>query len=165
MAGTILSYVASNLMPGEAVFAVGRIHWIIYAKPSFFLAGAAIMAFLATDPGTRPILTILGAIAAFGGVTDLARAWFHAKTTELAVTTKRVIVKQGIIRRTTVELNLSKVESFHVEQSIPGRLLNYGTVIIRGVAGTPTPIAGIAEPLAFRKQAILAIETVDSPSR
>ena len=51
----------------------------------------------------------------------LLQAYIRYKTTELAITTKRVIVKVGFIRRSTVEININKVESVQVDQSLLGR--------------------------------------------
>lgn len=73
------------------------------------------------------------------------------KTTELAITSKRIIAKFGFVSRSTIEINLPKVESLQVDQSVYGRLFNYGTLIVAG-AGTPNlRIPGIADPLRFRK--------------
>ena len=92
------------------------------------------------------------------GLIFLIKAWVRYKTTELAITTKRVIVKFGFIRRSTVEINISKVESIQVDQEILGRMFNFGTLIIAG-AGTPqAPIPGISEPMEFRKAFIEAQE-------
>ena len=73
-------------------------------------------------------------------------------TSEFAVTNKRIIIKVGFISRRTLELNLSKVESVTVNQSILGRILGYGTIIVIGTGGTKEPFGDIAAPLEFRKQ-------------
>ena len=72
-------------------------------------------------------------------------------TSEFAITNKRVIVKMGLIRRQTVELNLQRVESVSVDQTIMGRILGYGTITIIGTGGTREPFRRIAHPLEFRK--------------
>jgi uncharacterized membrane protein YdbT with pleckstrin-like domain len=72
-------------------------------------------------------------------------------TSEFAITNKRVIVKVGLISRQTLELNLQRVESVSVDQSILGRLLGYGTITIIGTGGTREPFHRIANPLEFRK--------------
>ena len=71
---------------------------------------------------------------------------------EFAVTNKRVIVKTGLISRRTLEMNLSKIESVNVDQSIMGRILGYGTITIIGTGGTRESFPKIAEPLLFRKK-------------
>jgi uncharacterized membrane protein YdbT with pleckstrin-like domain len=74
------------------------------------------------------------------------------KATEMAVTSKRVIVKTGIAERRTVEILLSRIESVAVDEPALGRLLGYGTVIVRGTGGTPEMFEKIYHPLEFREQ-------------
>ena len=92
------------------------------------------------------------------GLIFLIKAYIRYKTTELAITTKRVIVKVGFIRRSTVEININKVESVQVDQSLLGRMFDFGTLVIAGTGTTHAPLHGIAEPLAFRKAFIEAQE-------
>jgi len=72
--------------------------------------------------------------------------------TEMAVTNKRVIVKSGLADRRTIELLLQRIESIAVEEPVLGRLLGFGTVIVRGTGGTPEVFPQIARPLDFREQ-------------
>ena len=72
-------------------------------------------------------------------------------TSEFAVTNKRVIMKIGWISRQVLELNLHKIESVNVDQSLLGRLLGYGTIIVIGTGGKRETFDRIAHPLAFRK--------------
>jgi uncharacterized membrane protein YdbT with pleckstrin-like domain len=96
-------------------------------------------------------------LPAFGlGLIFLVIAYVRYKSVELAVTTKRIIVKHGFIRRQTVEINLSKVESIQVEQGLLGRLFNFGTLIVSGTGTSHAPLVGIAEPMGFRKAFIEA---------
>lgn len=83
-------------------------------------------------------------------------AYVRYKTTELAITTKRVIVKHGFIRRRTIEININKVESIQVDQEVLGRMFNFGTLVIAGAGDPQAPIAGISAPMAFRKAFIEA---------
>lgn len=92
------------------------------------------------------------------GLFFLVQAYIRYKTTELAITTKRVIVKVGFIRRSTVEININKVESIQVDQSLLGRVFDFGTLVISGAGTAQAPLHGIAEPLAFRKAFIEAQE-------
>ncbi len=90
------------------------------------------------------------------GLIFLGMAYVKYKTTELAITTRRVIAKFGFISRTTVELNINKVESIQVEQTVMGRMLNYGTLVIAGGGNPQAPIPGISDPIAFRRAFIEA---------
>ena len=58
--------------------------------------------------------------------------------------------KTGFVKRRTFEMALDKVESVDVNQSILGRMLNYGDVTILGVGEGKETISTIASPLAFR---------------
>ena len=73
-------------------------------------------------------------------------------TSEFAITNKRIIIKVGLIRRNTLEMNLAKVESVKVNQSVLGRILNYGTIVVIGTGGTKEPFYKISNPLQFRKE-------------
>jgi uncharacterized membrane protein YdbT with pleckstrin-like domain len=72
--------------------------------------------------------------------------------TEMAVTNKRVIVKSGLAERRTNEILLSRIESVVVDEPALGRILGYGTVIVRGTGGTPEVFQKIQDPLKFRQQ-------------
>src|SRR5260370_26175676 len=72
--------------------------------------------------------------------------------TEMAVTNKRVIVKTGLAERRTTEILLSRIESVVVDEPAIGRILCYGTVIVRGTGGTPEVFEKIYRPLEFREQ-------------
>jgi uncharacterized membrane protein YdbT with pleckstrin-like domain len=91
-------------------------------------------------------------LPAFGlGLVFLGMAYVRYKSVELAVTTKRIIVKHGFISRQTIEINLNKAESIQVDQGLLGRLFNFGTLVISGTGTTHAPLTGIADPMAFRK--------------
>jgi uncharacterized membrane protein YdbT with pleckstrin-like domain len=96
-------------------------------------------------------------LPAFGiGLIFWAVAYVRLRSTELAVTTRRLIVKHGFVRRKTIEVNINRVESIQVEQSILGRMLNHGTLMVSGTGTAHAPITGIANPMAFRKAFIEA---------
>ncbi|MFI8384874.1 PH domain-containing protein [Pseudomonas sp. NPDC079086] len=80
-------------------------------------------------------------------------------TTELAITNKRVIAKFGLISRTTIEINLQKIESIQVNQGILGRIFNFGSVIVSGAGNPQAPVPGISSPLNFRRAFLEAQET------
>lgn len=91
-------------------------------------------------------------LAVFGlGIIFWIVAYIRYKSTELAFTNKRVIAKFGFISRQTVELNIAKVESIQVDQSMLGRIFNFGTLIISGAGNPQAPIPGISDPMAFRR--------------
>ena len=80
--------------------------------------------------------------------------------TEMAVTNKRVLIKQGVFGRRTLEILLQKIESIAVEESMSGRMLGFGTVIVRGTGGTPEPFKKMAHPLEFRRHVEEQVESL-----
>jgi uncharacterized membrane protein YdbT with pleckstrin-like domain len=139
------------LQPNEQVVAIGRLHWIIYGSAIALLA-LAVAGFVCgmAIPESRQIMWLVALILVGVAALLTFRAWFEQWITEIAVTDMRVIFKTGFIRRRTSEMNMSKVESVTVNQSMLGRLLGYGTVHIRGTGEGIEHLHRIASPLEFR---------------
>jgi uncharacterized membrane protein YdbT with pleckstrin-like domain len=126
---------------------------------------AAVLALIGLSLLFTPWSSVSGGHASFAGVLRwvgaaslvVAATFFgvglvRRNATEMAVTNKRVIVKSGVADRRTIELLLPRIESIAVEEPALGRLLGYGTVIVRGTGGTPEVFPQIARPLEFREQ-------------
>ena len=92
------------------------------------------------------------AVAALVGLAIILVAAIRRATTELVLTDRRIIAKRGFIRRDTVEMNLGKVESLHVNQGLLGRLLNFGDVTVVGTGSSLEPLRGISRPLELRRK-------------
>lgn len=137
-------YVASILSDGEVVLYEGQMS--LAAQVPLFLIGALF-------------------IPAFGAgllIWGVAIATYY--TTELAVTNKRVVAKFGLLTRTTIEINLRRVESVQVHQGILGRIFDFGTVWVSG-AGTPqASIPNVQDPMAFRRAVFAAQEAAERRS-
>ena len=73
-------------------------------------------------------------------------------TSEFVITSKRVVVKRGLWARTTFEMNLNKIETVNVDQSIWGRIFGFGTITIVGTGGTRELVESISKPLEFRRK-------------
>jgi uncharacterized membrane protein YdbT with pleckstrin-like domain len=146
-------YIDDILQPGEKVLYSTNAHWIFYWPAIAAWIVAAVFLILAhgtLTEGLVPVWLSLAAIAALAGLYWIFTAWFHRWTTETDVTNLRVVHKTGFIKRRTFEMSLDKVESVDVNQSILGRILNYGDVTILGVGEGKETIRTIASPLAFR---------------
>src|SRR5215210_6857204 len=151
-----MSYVQQVLQPNETVRFRTTVHWSSFLSAILALViGLAFLAWHYVDQKAN-LLLLLGAIV-FGvtGVVLAVAAWLKRFGTEVAVTDRRVIYKTGLIQRHTVEINLDKIESVDVDQSVLGRLFGYGTVTIRGTGQAVEPLRDMADPLQFRS-AILA---------
>ncbi len=146
-------YIDDILQPGEKVLYSTNAHWIFYlpAIAGWLVALAFLVLSRMVSADTPQLLCLsLAAIAAIAALYSTFKAWFHRWTTETDVTNLRVVHKTGFIKRRTFEMSLDKVESVDVNQSILGRLLNYGSVTVRGVGEGAETIATIASPLEFR---------------
>lgn len=73
------------------------------------------------------------------------------KTREFAITNRRIIGKEGFISRKTVDYNLTSIESVDVEQSVLGRIFNFGNLVIVGSGGSEYTVKGIKQPNEFKK--------------
>jgi uncharacterized membrane protein YdbT with pleckstrin-like domain len=148
-----MKYVERVLQPGERVLHAARLHWFIHLKALALLLLALVclvLAFGSSEPGIAiPLWIVAGILGLLGLVSGIA-ASIQQATTELVLTDRRVIYKTGLLKRHTMEMNRSKIETVGVDQSILGRLLNYGTVIVRGTGGSLEPIRQISDPLTFR---------------
>jgi uncharacterized membrane protein YdbT with pleckstrin-like domain len=155
-----MSYVSKILQPGETLRYDGTVHWSVYIPAMFaFLLGLVGVAIIA-DEGNFSSPNIIGLILAGYGVlvtpVTFVRAWLKRLSTEIAVTDRRVIIKRGLVSRVTAEMNMAKVESVDVVQSVMGRMLGYGDVIVRGTGSSFEPIVKIADPIAFRNSVTAA---------
>jgi uncharacterized membrane protein YdbT with pleckstrin-like domain len=145
-----MSYVERVLQPGEQVRRISSTHWILY-WPGVAVALLAGVAYWLSEIRYLAGFWRYAAYAiAFIGVALLIQQWFHWWVTEIAVTNRRVIYKNGLIRRQTNEMSMDKVESVQIDQTILGRLLDYGDVTILGTGEGFEKLPTIASPLELR---------------
>lgn len=146
-------YIDDILQPGEKVLYSTNAHWIFYLPAITAWIVAVVLLILSRATSSQGIVLLClasSAVVALAALFWTAKAWFHRWTTETDVTNLRVVHKQGFIKRRTFEMSLDKVESVDVNQSILGRILNYGDVTILGVGEGKETIRMIASPLRFR---------------
>jgi uncharacterized membrane protein YdbT with pleckstrin-like domain len=138
-----LGYVDSSLLPDEQIVYKATLHWTIFWQCwLIILIGIVSLIF-------QPIV---GGLIIFVGLLVGLRKFIEYKTSEFAVTTKRVIIKVGVFRRRTLELLLRQVEAISVEQTVLGRMLGYGSVTLTGTGGVREVFHNISSPLEFRRQ-------------
>lgn len=146
-------YIDENLQPGEKVLYSTNAHWIFFLPAiAGWIVTAAFVVLSGMVPAGPSVLVCLSiaTIVAIFALYKTVTAWFHRWTTETDVTNLRIVHKTGFIKRQTFEMSLDKVESVDVNQSILGRILNYGDVSIFGVGEGNKTIDTIASPLEFR---------------
>lgn len=141
-----MGYIDNNLMPDEQVIYRTHLHPVVYA-------GAISLAIASV-----PVAVMLSWKYA-GGMLFGAALWYGwckviVNTSEFAVTTKRVLIKTGFVARNAWEMHLSRIEGVQIDQDLFGRLLDYGTVIVKGVGGSSDPFKNISQPLALRRAVV-----------
>lgn len=142
-----MSYVDAKLLEGERVMYRTRLHWKVFIPPLLFAAViAAPLAWLELADRWNPLAWIPVGIVLLW----LVAAFVRRQTSEFVVTNKRVLMKTGVFTVRSIELLLSKVEAIVVHQSLSGRMLGYGDIVLSGSGGTQEPFSSIQTPLAFR---------------
>lgn len=121
-----MSYVDDNLLTGERVICRADVHSMVYFWP---------------------VLLSLCIV----GIPWLLVRWIQVRCVEYAVTNKRIILKTGFIKRDTLELPLAKVESVAVSQTLLGRLMGYGAIVVAGTGTTHEGFRWLANPMQFKR--------------
>jgi uncharacterized membrane protein YdbT with pleckstrin-like domain len=116
----------------EEVCLEARRHGIVLVRPLVWaLVLAGVGGVLLTLPG---YLSVAGAgVVAVGAVVALRAVWKWERT-RMVVTNEKVFVVDGTLRRRARAVRLAAVEAVELEQSLTGRLLGYGTVVVGSLA-------------------------------
>ena len=126
-----MSYVQSTIGKDEKIIYYINYHWAYVALAYFYLIIFGVF--------------IIGVILFF-------RMMINKWTTERVLTNKRYIQKTGWISRKTEEISVHKIEEVEFNQSILGRVLNYGSVLISGTGVGKIKLNLIDDPLIFQKK-------------
>jgi len=147
-----MSYVEEHLMPDENIVYRTYLHWAVFLWPILWFIAAFCLCIAGFFSGSDVVVGV-GTLTLVVIVPLTALSAFVARrTSEFAVTNKRVLIKTGLIRRHSLETLLSKIESIGVTQGILGRILDFGTIVVSGTGGSKGPFHRIADPLQFRRK-------------
>ncbi len=143
-----MSFIDSNLLKDETVLYRARLHW-------FFLARDVLVCSLL-------MLLLIGfVLLPIFFVYDL----LLIKTSEFAVTNKRVICKTGIISRYSFDTLIARVEGFSVTQGVIGRMFGFGSIAIRATGGWRYFYKNIADPLDFKRAVQNQMEVIAAETK
>ena len=149
-----MSFIEKNLANNEKIVYRATLHWWIYARGILlFILGIVI----AKAAGSNEGGSAFGGLLCFAGIISLISALMRARSSEFAVTNRKVILKTGVLKRKLVELQLNRAEGLRVDQGILGRILNYGSLVVTSGSVTES-FSPIAKPYEFKKQINNAIE-------
>ena len=118
-----MGYIQKNLMAGEKIAYEAKLHSIIYTGPILLALLSFLVLLIPIENKwiNAGICLVLLLVALFWAISINGGKQY-------VVTTNRLIFKHGIINRNSHELLLKKCEGVEVDQSIMGRIFNYGTV-------------------------------------
>jgi membrane protein YdbS with pleckstrin-like domain len=118
--------------PHEEICLEARRHGIVLLRPlAWAVASAGVGGVLVTLP--RPFSIAGAGVVALGALVALRAVWKWERT-RVVVTTEKVFVVNGTLRRRARAVRLAAVEAVELEQSFPGQLLGYGTVVVGPLA-------------------------------
>ncbi|MCR4810543.1 MAG: PH domain-containing protein [Prevotella sp.] len=138
-----MGYIQKNLMQGEKVIYEAKFHGIVYFWPCLFAILAIGLFFI----GSWSFLLRLILVLAVWLVAFIWGVYINGGK-QYVLTTRRLICKEGIVKRTSRELLLRKCEGISIEQSILGRLLGYGSILV-STGEDKNRYDYIKNPLAF----------------
>ncbi|MDD7557261.1 MAG: PH domain-containing protein [Porphyromonas somerae] len=137
-----MSNQTQHLLSGEEVVFTSKMHWWIFALPGLFIL-IGILLSLSGDSGGSTLFYVLGGI---GIVIRLA----NALTSTYLITNKRIILNYGLVKKRTLDLQISRADAIMIEKPFWGRIVNYGTIISASAAGSQK-FPFLSNPEAFRR--------------
>jgi uncharacterized membrane protein YdbT with pleckstrin-like domain len=153
-----LPNVIDTLVPGEKEVVRAELHWQALLGPAVValagFVGALVLAIKSHSfSGAQANLGYFSAalLLVTCGI-PLGIQFAILQTSEFVLTNRRLIVSRGLLGRSTIEVLLTKVTGVDVEQSLFGRIGDFGTVAIIGFAGAQEVLQNIRAPHEFRRQ-------------
>jgi uncharacterized membrane protein YdbT with pleckstrin-like domain len=153
--GTMAAMNPYSLLDGEKVVYEGKLHWIVFLKPaiiSFILFGAVISIIHQVQRDVVRISLSVSLVALFFALLMAAPALLKYWSSWIVITNKRVIARMGLLSRRSFDMLLVKIEGISVDQNLLGRMLDYGTIIVRGIGGGKEYFADFKAPAEISKQ-------------
>ena len=152
-------YVEKTLASEERIIHRANFNWTYSFLPvMWFSLGAAALALIAFAQFVGGVsfedLEVGWWSAGVGAVCGALILFNHLiilMTTEIVVTTFRFVYKTGLISRNTQEVSLGKIEEITLRQSIWGRLLDYGHLVLRGTGVGVIELPALDNPIQLRR--------------
>lgn len=161
-----MAYPDDLLSSGEHVVIHRHPHWKMLIFPVFWLlvvvALGTYLAGLVVDQSWATIAWIALAVIGLVLITWLTLApLMRWRTTHFIVTSDRVMAREGVFKRTGLDIPLSRINSVRFEHSLIDRVLGCGTLIIESASDEPLEFDDI--PSVERVHSLLYREVNDNP--
>jgi len=144
----IATYIERNLMDDESLEHITRLHAIVLLAPAMIVSVLAGTLSIVSDIPLAWYVVSFFLLLAAGRLLDRLVLYL---TSEFGITSKRVLGKTGLIRLNTVDIVLAKVEAIRINQSVLGRIFDFGDVLVTGTGGTVEVLSFIPDPQEFSK--------------
>ncbi|MCL2505241.1 MAG: PH domain-containing protein [Alphaproteobacteria bacterium] len=169
-------YIQQILLPEEKIMSVLRLHWIIFLPGVLLTLFGGIFGFfsyeimealLGVEVGkvVGRLFAGLCMIIAILGLFLSSAAFVRQMSTELVITNKRIIAKYGFIARTTFEIMLNRITGVNFDQTVLGRMFDFGTILVYGAGGNVSPFNGIAHPEKFQRALMRVMGKISQDNR
>ena len=174
-----MTYTQQSLASHESLIHIGRFHWlydvmaVINMVVSFLLAVLFLtlvilgevrfglhFGAIAIDGNDNwidmlrklhPIVKLFAILIFLMGVVRCVRMLVIKATTEIMVTSDRIVFKRGLVARYVAEININRIEGISVLQTTMGRILGYGRILVRGMGVGEMILPPVSNPIAFRR--------------
>ncbi len=159
-----MAYPDELLVDGEQIVMHKHPHWKMLVWPVLaFLIVVAAASFLAALVSAQSwalwawIALAVVALALIGWLT--VKPLIRWRTTHFVVTTRRVLVREGLIARNGLDIPMSRINSVQFRHTVVERLLGCGTLVIESASDEPLEFTDI--PRVERVHALLYQEVAD----
>jgi len=154
-----MSYVEKTLAGGEEIIHRANFNWTYSFFPVFWFslgAAAVAMFFFIQYAAEVPFEELKvgwwsAIVAGTAGSIILGNHIIVLVTTEIVVTTYRFVFKTGLVARNTQEVSLNKIEEITLHQTVWGRILSYGKLVLRGTGVGVITLPDLDDPIRLRK--------------
>ena len=161
-----MAYPDDLLSSGEHVVIHRHPHWKMLIFPVFWLlvvvALGTYLAGLVVDQSWAPVawvaLAVLGVVLIMWLTLAPLVRW---RTTHFIITSERVMAREGVLKRTGLDIPLSRINSVRFEHNLLDRVLGCGTLIIESASDEPLEFDDIAS--VERVHSLLYREVNDNP--
>jgi len=162
-----MSYIERSLGEGEQIVIRARFHWLYNLRAWLailvpFVLLVAVMVY--ADEMVRQGFAIFAVALLVTGLVIFFTMMIHKWTTEIGITSHRLVKKTGFISLKTAEVALPNIEGVRVNQGIWGRIFGYGSLRIEGTGDDSVDIPNIDDPVGFRR-AIETAKGMNTPDR
>jgi membrane protein YdbS with pleckstrin-like domain len=141
------------LQPHEELVLDLRPHWWYLAPVGAALAGAAVLGMVTLGAGAPSPIKVLAGLLIVAALIVFAVRYVRWATTSFAVTSERIIFRQGLVARRGVQMPLEKVNTVDFHQNIWERLIGAGDLVIEsGNEHGLETFTDIRKPLAVQQE-------------